>query len=833
MTQESESHPGEGGGEGGGGDADVTIPIHLDGSAIEEEARSIASSLEQAGTEAGAALTEGLRTGAVKAGEAITAALQESLAAARALADQMARTGASVESIRQGLSTTGLGGHIGDDEISQLTAQHRVVGGPMGRDRSAASHAAREQQERLSDDERAARSAEQSARVRAANRQRVEAEQRQAAQKETSELTRRSTPEYIDSLGAEIRGRPRNVIPFQKQDFVVNSSTRPSLQAAHRDQGDYEGEMAALRAEFEAIRRAQLRATQDRVGAERLAVQRTPEYMRAYAANIRATPPGQHVPPVVMQSTVAPPPPPPPAPQLALPPPRPPTTPPPSSAQPTPPPAHGQPAPPTTAPSTGTVRLQRGESVTLSPGGPLIIQRVPAVAPVPGAISGGGAAPATVAPSSAPMAGSVVPGSIAASYPGSNVEARAPGDPSTSYQFRMRAVPLSSLVPSNLIGGAVNPAFPQELQPRDRSRAMSQVQISEIAKRLDPRWLLENTGITDRGAPITGPGGVVEGGSGRVLGMQTAQKQFPERWAAYQNELRALAPHLGIQPHEIPDDAVLVRERTQQLSPAQRVAFAADTNASATLQMSPVEHALHERQYLHSDQVSNLDVGSGEPLSRALQRPANRPLVDSFMYRVPQNEQAALRNKEGQLTSEGIGRVSNALFARTYPGAAGEKALHALTESKDSGMRNTLNALQQSLPTMARAKELVDEGHRAPELDVTEDLARAVESLADIRNRGGTVDDSIKQSSMFGRPLNTFQEKLLRDSAYQLIAGTIGQRLHLLVNVCDDSLRIGGHQRVDIGFDEGTRVELLIAQALIELLLLLFHLLAGGIIRAD
>ena len=45
--------------------------------------------------------------------------------------------------------------------------------------------------------------------------------------------------------------------------------------------------------------------------------------------------------------------------------------------------------------------------------------------------------------------------------------------------------------------------------------------------------------------------------------------------------------------------------------------------------------------------------------------------------------------------------------------------------------------------------------------------------------------------------------------------------------------RIGGHQRVDVGFDQRARVELLVAQALVELLLLRFHLLARGVVGAD
>jgi len=42
--------------------------------------------------------------------------------------------------------------------------------------------------------------------------------------------------------------------------------------------------------------------------------------------------------------------------------------------------------------------------------------------------------------------------------------------------------------------------------------------------------------------------------------------------------------------------------------------------------------------------------------------------------------------------------------------------------------------------------------------------------------------------------------------------------------------RIGGHQRVDVRFDERAGVELLVAQALIEEFLLGFHLFARGII---
>ena len=76
-------------------------------------------------------------------------------------------------------------------------------------------------------------------------------------------------------------------------------------------------------------------------------------------------------------------------------------------------------------------------------------------------------------------------------------------------------------------------------------------------------------------------------------------------------------------------------------------------------------------------------------------------------------------------------------------------------------------------------------------------------------------------------------EVVLERRADQLVARAAGERLHLLVDVGDDAGRIGGHQRVDVGFDERARVELLVAQPLIELLLLRFDLLARGVVGAD
>ena len=76
-------------------------------------------------------------------------------------------------------------------------------------------------------------------------------------------------------------------------------------------------------------------------------------------------------------------------------------------------------------------------------------------------------------------------------------------------------------------------------------------------------------------------------------------------------------------------------------------------------------------------------------------------------------------------------------------------------------------------------------------------------------------------------------EVALERRADQLVTCAAGERLHLLVDVRDDAGGVGRHNGVDVGFDQRARVELLVAQALIELLLLGFDQLAGGVVGAN
>ena len=92
--------------------------------------------------------------------------------------------------------------------------------------------------------------------------------------------------------------------------------------------------------------------------------------------------------------------------------------------------------------------------------------------------------------------------------------------------------------------------------------------------------------------------------------------------------------------------------------------------------------------------------------------------------------------------------------------------------------------------------------------------------LAVTRTRGELVVGDLPSPStrLIGLGARRVGEVVLERRADQLVARAPGERLHLLVDVGDDAPRVGRHQRVDVGLDQRARVEVLVAQTLVELM---------------
>src|SRR5665213_1649848 len=88
-------------------------------------------------------------------------------------------------------------------------------------------------------------------------------------------------------------------------------------------------------------------------------------------------------------------------------------------------------------------------------------------------------------------------------------------------------------------------------------------------------------------------------------------------------------------------------------------------------------------------------------------------------------------------------------------------------------------------------------------------------------------------------PLNTrlgpvrILEVNMETRTNQFVAGIADEGLHLLVDVGNDAPWVRGHQRVNAEFRKKAGTELLVAQALIEQMLLDFRLFARCVVGAD
>lgn len=298
-----------------------------------------------------------------------------------------------------------------------------------------------------------------------------------------------------------------------------------------------------------------------------------------------------------------------------------------------------------------------------------------------------------------------------------------------------------------------NPAYPKELQPRDRTRDASELQIARIAQNLQPEFL-GGSPQASQGAPIVGEDGIVESGNARTIALRRAYRAG--KATSYRDWVLANAERFGIDPRELSQirNPVLVRIRT---TPVNRAEFARQANEASVATLSPLEMARSDAARLKT--LEDLQVGeSGE-----IQTGANMPFIRRFVGLLPVTEQGALVTKTGELSQAGAQRLRNAILARAYGGG---DVLMRMVESPDDNIRNITSGLVRAAPRVAKAREEIVAG-QLHDLDITEDLLRAVESLSRLRADRKSVDQWLAQTSFLDDHSDEFKAllKFLDESA--------------------------------------------------------------------
>ena len=304
----------------------------------------------------------------------------------------------------------------------------------------------------------------------------------------------------------------------------------------------------------------------------------------------------------------------------------------------------------------------------------------------------------------------------------------------TPIQFTYAIVPAEALVVSNDEYGAVNPAYLSELQPRDRSRTASQLQIQEMSRGLNPR-LLADSPTAQNGAPIIRGDGAVIGGNARTQAIIAAYNSG--RAAEYEQFVRERGKRYGLDTSSLPQHPVLVRmaRNVQDWS-----RLAQELNAATTAAYSTTEQAMTDAARMGD--ILDLIVPNDEG---TINNEANKAFINQFIQQVvPAADRGGMTTATGMLSQAGLERAQYAVFARAY----GDPALLArLSESLDNDAKNVTKALLDTAANAVAMRTAIEEG-TAYNVPVVDGIINAVNIYTQAKSRNQTVQEYTDQASL-------------------------------------------------------------------------------------
>ena len=313
------------------------------------------------------------------------------------------------------------------------------------------------------------------------------------------------------------------------------------------------------------------------------------------------------------------------------------------------------------------------------------------------------------------------------------------------FEVQHKVVEANDLIVSNLDTGAVNPQFPQQLQPRDRTRMSSITQVNEMANKLNPKLLGDSSSSTN-GAPIVSDSNEVESGNGRTLAIRKAYQ------LGKADSYKAWLQDQGYDVANM-DQPVLVRERITEMSMDERVAYTKESNQRATLDLSPSEQAMSDApkvmELLHLLKTNNFNSS------------VNRGFTNAFLTNVVStNERAAMLDKDGiSLTQDGYRRIESALLAAAFND---QEIITQVVENKDTEIKAIGGALLDVAPKWAEVRQGVLEGVLAKGVDISANLVEAVHLIRKARLQNKSVNELVNQDDIFSGEIDQVTKDLIK-----------------------------------------------------------------------
>lgn len=286
-------------------------------------------------------------------------------------------------------------------------------------------------------------------------------------------------------------------------------------------------------------------------------------------------------------------------------------------------------------------------------------------------------------------------------------------------------VEADKLIVSHSAGGQENPNYPQELQPRDRSRDTSQAQIQRIANNLNPEDLGRN-GRADSGAPIVGDDLVVESGNGRTIAIKLAYELG--KADEYKEFLRNEADYFGFSAEQVDKfkEPVLVRIR---LSEVDRAQFAIEANQDDKLSQTATERAKQDSKRIDNNLIMLFTPSEDGDFLAA----SNNKFVQGFLSKLGADESAQYVDSQGKPTQALVTRMKAAIFAKAYND---DRLLEMMADQSKPELQNMLNALSIAAPKFVEAQSV----SRGDTQDLSENLVTSIEQSLDQKVMNAIID---------------------------------------------------------------------------------------------
>lgn len=307
------------------------------------------------------------------------------------------------------------------------------------------------------------------------------------------------------------------------------------------------------------------------------------------------------------------------------------------------------------------------------------------------------------------------------------------------------------VIASHTATGAENPNYPQELQPRDRSRESSQAWVQKTSNTLDPESL-GRSGRADTGAPIVGDDLVVESGNGRTMAIQLAY----ERGNAdeYKEWLIDEAEYFGFSADQINQfkQPILVRIRTSEVD---RVQFTVEANQDDKLSFSATERAKTDARRLDENLLSLFTPGEDGGLITA----SNQKFIQGFLKSLGETEAAQYIGTDGKPTQALVTRMKAAIFSKAYND---DRLLEMMADQTKPDLQNMLNALGVAAPKFIEAQavsrgdvqdvssSIVDGIEQALDKRVTNAIIDAANTILAAKQNDQDIVEFVKQQGLFG-----------------------------------------------------------------------------------